>query len=122
MSSMYETHARSLAKSVTYRLLAIISSIVMVGWVSAIYVEITKTFIFYACERLWLKVSWGIEHQQETWKRSVAKSIFYRVLATIAVAFWVGWADALWLAVVQTLLYVLNDRLWQLSAWGRISR
>lgn len=119
---MYETHARSLAKSVTYRLLAIISSIIMVGWVSAIYVEITKTFIFYACERLWLKVSWGIEHQQETWKRSVAKSIFYRVLATIAVAFWVGWADALWLAVVQTLLYVLNDRLWQLSAWGRISR
>jgi uncharacterized membrane protein len=115
---MSETHARTIAKSISYRVLAIISSVIMVGWHSAIYVEISKTLIFYFCERFWLKISWGTESGVETWFRTVVKSIFYRIIATIAVAYWVGIESAIWLALVQTVLFIINDRLWQLVSWG----
>jgi len=116
---MTETRARSLAKSISYRLLAVISSIIMVGWASAVYVELSKTVIFYLCERGWTKISWGIKNGIETWTRSIVKSIIYRVIATVVVALWVGIESALWLALVQTLLFILNDRVWQLVSWGR---
>lgn len=116
---MFETRTRTVAKAITYRLLAIVSSVIMVGWYSAIYVELSKTLIFYICERLWLKISWGQQENYESWTRSVVKSIFYRIVATIAVAFWVGIESALWLALVQTVLFIINDRLWQFVSWGR---
>lgn len=116
---MFETYARSIAKSTSYRFLAIISSVIMVGWHSAMYVEISKTLIFYFCERVWLKISWGIKSDLETWPRTVAKSVFYRIIATVAVAYWTGIETALWLAVIQTGLFIVNDRLWQLVSWGR---
>ena len=119
---MFETRARTIAKSISYRFLAIVSSVVMIGWYSAIYVEISKTLIFYLCERFWLKISWETESGLETWTRSVVKSIFYRIIATIAVAYWVGIVSAIWLALVQTILFIINDRLWQLVSWGRSNK
>jgi uncharacterized membrane protein len=90
----------------------------MVDWHSAIYVELSKTIVFYFCERLWVKVSWGIENGLETWARSLIKSVVYRIVATVAAAYWVGIESALWLALVQTILFVLNDRVWQFISWG----
>jgi len=116
---MTETYFRTIAKSISYRSLAIVSSVIMVGWESAIYVEISKTLIFYVCERAWLKSSWGIKDGIEIMMRSMIKSIVYRVVATVAVAYWVGWISALWLALVQTVLFVANDRAWQFIDWGR---
>ena len=91
----------------------------MVGWHSAIYVELSKTLIFYLCERFWLKISWEIKDGLETWQRSVAKSVFYRIIATVVVAYWTGIESAVWLAVIQTVLFIVNDRLWQFISWGR---
>jgi len=116
---MVETHKRTIAKAITYRLLAIVSSVIMIGWYSAVYVELSKTLIFYMCERFWLKISWGTQGQCESWTRTVIKSVFYRIIATIAVAYWVGIESALWLALVQTILFIINDRLWQFVSWGR---
>jgi len=116
---MTETYSRTVAKAITYRLMAIVSSVLMVGWQSAIYVEISKTLIFYVCERAWLRSHWGIKDGIETLARSITKSIVYRAIATVAVAYWVGWVSALWLALVQTVLFVINDRVWQLIDWGR---
>jgi len=45
--------------------------------------------------------------------------VVYRIVATVAVTFWVGLEDALWLAAVQTLLFIVNDRIWQFIDWGR---
>lgn len=114
-----ETQSRTVAKAVSYRSLAAISSWIMVGWQSAIYVELSKTVIFYVCERAWLKTSWQCRDGKETMMRSVAKGIVYRSVATMAVAYWVGWESAIWLALVQTVIFVLNDRAWQLVGWGR---
>jgi uncharacterized membrane protein len=116
---MIETYLRTVAKAVSYRFMAIVSSVIMVGWESAIYVEISKTLIFYVCERAWLKSSWGIKDGIETMMRSMIKSVVYRIIATVAVAYWVGWISALWLALVQTVLFVANDRAWQFIDWGR---
>jgi uncharacterized membrane protein len=116
---MTETYFRTIAKSISYRSLAIVSSVIMVGWESAIYVEISKTLIFYVCERAWLKSSWGIKDGIEIMMRSMIKSIVYRIVATVVVAYWVGWIGALWLALVQTALFVANDRAWQFIDWGR---
>jgi uncharacterized membrane protein len=116
---IFETRTRTLSKSISYRILAIISSIIIVGWVSAFYVELSKTVIFYLCERGWMKISWGVQNEYETWTRSIVKSIFYRIIATVVVALWVGIESALWLALIQTLLFILNDRVWQSISWGR---
>jgi uncharacterized membrane protein len=116
---MIETHSRTVAKAVSYRLMAIVSSVIMIGWESAVYVEISKTFVFYVCERVWLKSSWGMRDGIETMMRSITKSIVYRAVATVAVAYWVGWVSALWLALVQTMIFIANDRAWQLIKWGR---
>ena len=116
---MTETYFRTIAKSISYRSLAIVSSVIMVGWESAIPVEISKTLVFYVCERAWLKFHWGIKDGIETMMRSMIKSIVYRIVATVVVAYWVGWINALWLALVQTALFVANDRAWQFIDWGR---
>ena len=108
-----------MGKAISYRFMAIVSSVIMVGWESAIYVEISKTLIFYVCERAWLKSSWGIKDGIETMMRSMIKSVVYRIIATVIVAYWVGWISALWLALVQTVLFVANDRAWQFIDWGR---
>ena len=117
---MIETYLRTVAKSISYRLLAIVSSVIMVGWESAIYVEISKTLIFYVCERAWLKSSWGLKDGIETMMRSMIKSVVYRIIATVAVAYWVGWISALWLALVQTVLFVEPVRCYNL--WSGSTR
>lgn len=114
-----DTHARTLFKSITYRALAIGASIIMVGWYHAIYVEISKTIIFYLCERFWLRVHWEIKDNSESWTRTIVKSLFYRLLATVVAAYWVGIQSALWLALFQTILFILNEKAWQLVSWGR---
>ena len=116
---MTETHGRTVAKAITYRIMAVVSSVVMVGWYSAIFVELSKTLVYYVCERAWLRTQWGTHNHCETMTRSIAKAVVYRAVATVAVAYWVGWYTALWLALVQTLIFVANDRAWQYIQWGR---
>jgi uncharacterized membrane protein len=114
-----ETHWRTLARAITYRLLAIISSFMLVGIGDGIIVEISKTAIYYLLERLWLYTQWQINEDQETQFRIVTRAIVYRAVATIAVAYWVGIEMALWLALIQTLLFYINERVWQRISWGK---
>ena len=116
---MQESYARTIAKSVSYRSAAIVSSVIIVGWVDMIYVELSKTLIFIICERLWLRSIWQIHNGVETITRSLVKAVVYRLVATIAVSYWVGIVMALWLAFIQTALFVANDRIWQLVSWGK---
>lgn len=114
-----ETRWRTAARAISYRALAIISSFIMVGITSGVVVEIVKTMIYFSLERLWLHVNWQINNGIESQVRVVTRAVVYRMVATVAVAYWVGIEMALWLAVVQTLLFYLNEMAWRRISWGK---
>jgi uncharacterized membrane protein len=68
LSTHSETHARSILKAVTYRVLIIISVFIIIYWqtgkldtAAAItgITTITGTTIYYLHERVWSRVKWG---------------------------------------------------------------
>ena len=60
-----EIHTRTIARAVSYRLVALLATALMVGVKEAVYIHLVLTVIYYICERLWLRVSWGIVPKQE---------------------------------------------------------
>jgi uncharacterized membrane protein len=114
-----ETHQRTMARAVSYRILAELSSFVMVGVASGIVIEVAKTLVYYVMERLWLLTSWQIQQGQETQLRIITRAVVYRVVATVVVSLWVGIEAALWLALVQTVLFYVNEIVWRRVAWGK---
>lgn len=55
----------------------------------------------------------------ETHKRSIVKSITWRVIATLIAAWWVGFEVAIIMNIVQTIAYYIHERLWVHIDWGR---
>ena len=58
---MTETHKRTIARAISYRIVALIATAFMVGLKEAVAIHIVLTVIHYICERLWLKISWGLD-------------------------------------------------------------
>lgn len=56
---MTETHARTIARAVSYRIIATAITAVWTGLSAAIAIHLILTLVHYVMERLWLKVSWG---------------------------------------------------------------
>lgn len=71
-SDIMETKKRSIVKAVTFRVFATISALIMVlvytgdwklaGIVGAVD-AVSKTIIYYAHERVWSGIEWGIKHK-----------------------------------------------------------
>ena len=57
---MIEIHKRTLARAISYRIIALIATAFITGLSEAILIHIILTVIYYICERLWLHISWGI--------------------------------------------------------------
>jgi uncharacterized membrane protein len=57
---MNETHTRTIVRAVSYRIVALFATALMVGLQEAIAIHIVLTIIYYICERLWLRTSWGL--------------------------------------------------------------
>ncbi len=116
---MVESRRRTLARAVTYRIMALATSLALVGLMSGIVVEITKTAIYYMLERAWLRTGWQISSGQESGLRIWTRAIVYRIVATVAVAYWVGIESALILAVIQTVLFYANEVIWNRIPWEK---
>ena len=56
---MTETHARTVARTISYRLVATGITAVVTGLGTAIAIHIVLTAVHYAMERAWLKIKWG---------------------------------------------------------------
>jgi len=56
---MTETHQRTLARTVSYRIVATLITALFTGLETAIFIHILLTLIHYVMERLWLKINWG---------------------------------------------------------------
>lgn len=56
---MTETHSRTIARAVSYRIVATLITALIVGLESAVYIHVILTLLHYVMERLWLRVRWG---------------------------------------------------------------
>ena len=56
---MTETHLRTIARTVTYRITALLITALWTGLGDAVAIHIVLALVQYAMERVWLKVKWG---------------------------------------------------------------
>jgi uncharacterized membrane protein len=56
----------------------------------------------------------------ETRKRTLARAITYRIVATIITAFFTGIGAAIILHIMLTLVHYVMERLWLNIEWGRV--
>ncbi len=128
---MADSHARSLAKAVSWRTLGtldtfaiswlITGTAALAGGIAATEVA-TKVALFYLHERAWNRVRWG-RGRADAHRRSVAKAASWRSLATVD-TFLVSWlitgraATAGGIAATEVLtkvvLFYLHERGWNL--------
>jgi uncharacterized membrane protein len=56
---MTETHTRTIARTVTYRLIALLITALWTGLKTATLIHIVLTAVHYIHERFWLMIKWG---------------------------------------------------------------
>jgi hypothetical protein len=56
---MTETHVRTLARTVVYRITALLITAVWTGLNDAVAIHVVLAIVQYAMERIWLKIKWG---------------------------------------------------------------
>ena len=56
---MTETHARTLARTITYRIIAMLITSLWTGLGNAGAIHIVLAMVQYVMERVWLKINWG---------------------------------------------------------------
>jgi hypothetical protein len=54
-----ETHIRTIARTLSYRITAIIITALWTGLGESIEIHIALAILQYVLERLWLKIKWG---------------------------------------------------------------
>ena len=134
-----ETQARTVAKAITYRVLAVIAIMLislMMGASTAtagkigLTVIIIGTVMYYIHERLWILSKWlRLDDGRDRQWRSILKTATYRILTMIA-AFIVGKifiTDSNTMAagfmIAQTLsnivLFYIVERVYDTIKWGR---
>jgi uncharacterized membrane protein len=56
---MRESHARTIARTISYRIAALIITAFWTGLGDAIAIHFVLMVLHYVMERLWLKIDWG---------------------------------------------------------------
>jgi uncharacterized membrane protein len=54
-----ENKKRTIVRTLTYRIIALLITAIWTGLGSAILIHIILTLIHYILERIWLKIKWG---------------------------------------------------------------
>ena len=56
----------------------------------------------------------------ETHKRTIARTISYRIAALLITALWTGLGDAVLIHIVLATLHYVMERVWLKIKWGKI--
>jgi len=56
----------------------------------------------------------------ETKKRTVVRTISYRIIALLVTAIWTGLSDAVLIHIILTAIHYGMERIWLKIKWGRI--
>lgn len=54
-----ETHTRTWARTLSYRLVALLITAAWTGLSDAVAIHVVLSMLQYASERIWLKIKWG---------------------------------------------------------------
>ena len=137
---IHETHARTVVKAIVYRILSVVSVVLLsllfgasqqTAGIMGLVVVVVGTTIYYIHDRIWVKNSWLVskDTSKDLVSRSLVKTIIYRTITTL-----VGVAIARILltdsnttaiefavaqAVINALLFYLVERIANLIPWGR---
>jgi hypothetical protein len=56
---MSETHARTVTRTVSYRIIALLITAWWTGLGNAVIIHVVLAAVHYVMERVWLKIKWG---------------------------------------------------------------
>ena len=56
---MTETHKRTFARTISYRIVAMLITALWTGLGNAVIIHIVLAAVHYVMERAWLKIKWG---------------------------------------------------------------
>ena len=56
---MTETHTRTVARTLSYRIIAMLITALWTGLGNAVIIHIVLATVHYVMERVWLKINWG---------------------------------------------------------------
>ena len=56
---MKELHKRTIVRTVSYRIIALLITAIWTGLSDAVVIHVILTAVHYALERIWLKIKWG---------------------------------------------------------------
>ena len=56
---MTETHVRTVARTLSYRIIATLITALWTGLGNAVIIHIVLAVVHYVMERVWLKINWG---------------------------------------------------------------
>jgi uncharacterized membrane protein len=141
MLKFYEKLPRSIVKTITWRIIATITLILIgfivsgswkVGFGAAGFALVINNLAYFFHERFWNRLDWG-KYQvsvkfTEKIPRTIAKLISWRVVATILLVIggfivsgsWtIGAGYAGLSMVVNSIAYFLHDRAWNKATWGK---
>ena len=64
----------------------------------------------------------AFDKMTETHTRTWARTLSYRIVATLLTALWTGLGDAVLIHLVLALLHYVMERLWIRVNWGKINK
>jgi uncharacterized membrane protein len=130
------SHKRHIAKSVTWRIIGTLDTILLAWLISGDPITglqigfaevLTKMVLYYLHERLWFKIRVGSIENKDSKKRHIAKTITWRIVGTIdtmilawvisgdpVIGLKVGGAEV----VTKMILYYLHERGWYRLDYG----
>ena len=131
-----DTHKRTIAKTISWRIIAIIITVLGIylfghPWSLAlsagVIINIIKTFFYYAHERVWAEIYWQHIKKQDSHLRTFVKTVSWKIITTVVTAgvmlFYVPWKMALLsgfsINFVKAIFYYFHERVWNLSTFGR---
>ena len=56
---MTEIHTRTVARTLSYRIIAMLITALWTGLDNAVIIHIVLAIVHYVMERVWLKINWG---------------------------------------------------------------
>lgn len=68
---------------------------------------------------LGLNMQLSRELNMELHKRTIARAVVWRIIATLVTAIWAGWSGAILANIVLTVLHYIHERVWLKINWGR---
>lgn len=134
---MAQTYKRHLAKTVTWRLLGTLDTVLLSWFITGKPLQglsigvselLTKPILYFLHERVWFKIRRGkTKSGDDSKKRHLAKTITWRIIGTLDTMVLAGWITndvetgltiGLVEVVTKMILYYFHERLWYRSDFG----